>query len=428
MCETDCDKFPDTCVSQKLFMEIADSMVKKGLLDAGYKYLNIDDCWSEQKRDDNGYLHAHAVRFGGDQGMKKLGEYIHSKGLLFGLYTDIGTATCQRYPGLAEQDLTLGDTMKKDLEKFADFGFDALKVDGCNDELSRMREQYVALGNALKEVEKSEGKKILYSCSWPAYKKDHCENEEDIKVLQETCNLWRNYYDVFDDWHSIRTIIEHWAKPKGRLLVNAAGPGHWNDPDMLMVGNPGLTLSEQRTQFALWAILAAPLYLSADLRKIEPEALEIALNRDIIAVNQDKDGKQGYVIQNDKEGRRIWVRELSDSKNGHVRRAVLFENKNTFGNKIEMKIANFSTLVPPGTERIFPYRVENLYKRQRDHNHGIHKDGKPFKVRVDESSSEMYLFTFGLSDEEAQHISEVETQTGTIVYQETSVAVIHISH
>jgi alpha-N-acetylgalactosaminidase len=426
MCETDCEKFPDTCVSKKLFMQIADSMVEKGLREAGYKYLNIDDCWSEKERDENRELHAHAGRFGGDEGMKELGEYIHSKGLLFGLYTDIGTATCQEYPGLAELDLTLGDTMKRDLAKFAEFGFDALKVDGCNDKLSHMREQYVALGNALKEVEERTGRKILYSCSWPAYTKDHCENEHDIKQLQDTCNLWRNYIDVFDDWHSIRTIMEHWAKPKDHVLVTAAGPGHWNDPDMLMVGNAGVSLSEQRTQFALWAILAAPLYLSADLRTIEPEALEIALNRDIIAVNQDEDGKQGYVIFNEVEGpRRIWVRELSNSKNGHVRRAVLFENKHTFGNIIEMEIADFSTLVPPGTERIFPYLVENLYKRQLDPNHGVHKAGEPFKVRVDESSSEMYLFTFGLSDEEAQHISEVSTQTGTLVYQETSVVTIH---
>ena len=425
MCQTDCEKFPDTCVSKKLFEEMAEQMVTLRLREKGYKYLNIDDCWTSKTRDDQGNLHADKKRFGGDEGMKQLSAFIHERELLLGLYTDIGTHTCERYPGLAESDQTLGATMERDLAKFAEFGFDALKVDGCNIHPSLMRDHYVALGGALKKLEETTGRKILYSCSLPAYLDGHGNNEQDMKLLQDTCNLWRNYVDVFDDFHTFKTISNHWAQTKDHVMVRAAGPGHWNDPDMLMVGNPGLSLAEQRTQFALYAILAAPLYLSADLRTIEPEALEIALNSDIIQVNQDPLGKQGYVILDEEKGpRRIWMRELSDSEEGHVRRALLFENKHTYGNVVEMEITDVATLVPPGKAKIFPYRVKNLYKRDKDPNHGVHKAGEPFKVRVDESSSEMYLFTFGLSEEEAQQKSEVATATGDAIFETTTVVAI----
>eukprot|EP00747_Dinoflagellata_sp_TGD_P052867 gnl/TRDRNA2_/TRDRNA2_148137_c0_seq1.p2 gnl/TRDRNA2_/TRDRNA2_148137_c0~~gnl/TRDRNA2_/TRDRNA2_148137_c0_seq1.p2 ORF type:complete len:295 (-),score=49.53 gnl/TRDRNA2_/TRDRNA2_148137_c0_seq1:127-888(-) len=189
-----------------------------------------------------------------------------------------------------------------------------------------MARDYPALTSALNKT----GRPIVYSCSWPAYMPQHCEGAENcFGALQESCNLWRNYNDIMDSWQSVSTIINYWARNSSDAMTRAAGPGHWNDPDELMVGNNGLSVSEEQTQFAIWAITASPLIMSNDLRNIRNSSREILLNREVIAVNQDPLGKQGFVLSGKQRwgNTRVWVREL---QGGHA--AVVLENSNAFAN------------------------------------------------------------------------------------------------
>jgi hypothetical protein len=200
-------------VDAKLIRETADAMVakrpgfSKSLKDVGYVYVNIDDCWSLKERSATGDLVPDPVKFPkhedevpDDDGMKSVSKYLHDQGLFFGLYADIGSGTCQQFPGfgvkLEDGRIELRH-MEKDVAKFVEWEIDALKVDGCNAPISQMRELYSALSDEM--MAQTEGKRrILYSCSWPAYQRDHCENKEDMQTLIEKCNLWRNYGDIED--------------------------------------------------------------------------------------------------------------------------------------------------------------------------------------------------------------------------------------
>ena len=379
-CETDCSSFPSQCISQQLYMDMADKLVELGLSDLGYKYVNVDDCWSEKERVGD-ELFEDKARF--PNGMRWLSDYVHSKGLLFGMYTDIGTLTCGGYPGLAGH-------VKEDLAKFVvAWNIDSLKVDGCYAEVSEMKDLYSELSDAFERP-------VLYSCSWPAYQEDHCENEGDMTTLVDKCNLWRNYGDIQDSFSSVRGISDFFArKNDSDIIVKSAGPGHWNDPDMLVVGNPGLSISEQKTQFAIWAILAAPLYISADLRTIGEESLAILKNQEIIAINQDILGKQGYVLT-DSDSHRVWVRELSPGSEGQDRRAVLFENKSQIFGKIRFnfRVAQLGwvTRNDGGPVR---YSVRDVYRGKKDIfvKPETNEEEEVFTVDVDESSVEFFVFT-----------------------------------
>ena len=369
-CNTNCGDFPDSCISEKLYTDMADMLVKRGLDKLGYTYMNIDDCWSEKERAAAGQLREDPTRF--PKGMSWLSDYIHSKGLHFGMYTDIGTKTCGGYPGLG------GGYLKSDIALFALWKIDSLKVDGCYADISRMATDYAVLSDVLNATNRP----ILYSCSWPAYQTDHCENPKDMFVLQSNCNLWRNYDDIEDSWSSVKSIVQYWArKSSSDLMVNAAGPGHWNDPDMLLVGSPGLSLSEQRAQFAFWAIFAAPLYISADLRTISEESLAILSNEEVIGINQDALGKQGYVLS-DEGPYRIWVRPLTSG-----RMAVLFENKATIFEKIRFHF----WVTQLGWPRDCYYSVRDVHA----HTDVVTRQygGDVFVIDVDESSVEMFIFT-----------------------------------
>ena len=389
-CDTDCQHHPDICISKQLYQEIAEALVSTGLRDAGYVYLNIDDCWSEKTVDSNGYIMPDHIRFPPpegstepDGGIKELSKYVHDRKLKFGLYADIGTKTCQLDPGLAAADGSLGEQMLKAVEKFVEWEVDSLKVDGCNSNIAQMHTTYAQLGEALKQSKRP----ILYSCSWPAYVKGHLlNNRPELHILAETCNLWRNYGDIDDSEASVRSILEYWAQPKNSPLVQVAGPGHWNDPDMLNVGNPGLSISQQKAQFAIWAVIAAPLYISADIRNISDEALDILKNQKIIQVNQDPLGKQGYVVH-DKADRRIWVRELAD-RNGFITRAVVFENKRTAFNRIDFLLD--VNQISDGVQ-VRRFSVDNVYSED-DPKNGEY-EGHMFTVDVDESCVKMYIFT-----------------------------------
>jgi alpha-N-acetylgalactosaminidase len=369
-CNIDCAEFPNSCISEKLYMDMADMLVLHGLDKLGYTYVNVDDCWSTKARGAMGELKEDPIRF--PHGMKFLSEYIHSKNLHFGLYTDIGTMTCGGYPGLG------GGFLKSDVAQFLDWQIDSIKVDGCYADVGRMGILYAELSGALNATKRP----ILYSCSWPAYQGDHCENPQDMAMLKNHCNLWRNYGDIEDSWASVKSIVQFWSRTSfSDIMVSAAGPGHWNDPDMLLVGNPGLSISEQRAQFALWAILAAPLYISSDLRKISTDSLEILKNEEVIAINQDSSGQQGYVLSDDGPYR-VWIRHLSNE-----RIAVLFENKASIFEKIKFHF--FVTQL--GWARDCHYSVRDV------HAHSdvvVNQSGaNVFIVDVDESSVELFIFS-----------------------------------
>lgn len=375
-CQTDCSTFPNRCISEVLYTDMADKLVELGLAEVGYQYVNIDDCWSERVRSVDGGLREDPDRF--PSGMKALSDHIHSLGLKFGMYTDIGSKTCGGYPGLS------GGFLDSDIRQFVEWEIDALKVDGCYANVSDMSGLYSALGDVLN----STGRPILYSCSWPAYQTDHCENEADMETLKSKCNLWRNWDDIEDSWSSVRSIIEFWARKSSTdIMVASAGAGHWNDPDMLVVGNPGLSISEQRAQFAFWAIFAAPLYISADLRTIPPESLEILKNEEVVNINQDALGLQGFVLSSD-HNRRIWVRPLSASSDGYERVAILFENKSSiFGSvRFQFTVAQLGWTTNGGT-----YSVRDVHSRSdKVLNAPIIE---PFVVDVEESSVELFIFT-----------------------------------
>jgi hypothetical protein len=381
-CQTNCSQYPDTCISETLYLTQANLLVAGGYRDAGYQYVNIDDCWSEMHRV-NGKIVEDRSRF--PRGLKYLSRTFHSWGLKLGLYGDIGTNTCGGYPGYE-------GNFEIDAQTLAfDFEVDAIKVDACNANESNFNITYPAFGAALNRTKRP----IQYSCSWPNdyYEKRHHWEDPDYlnHGIKQSCNLWRNYFDVFDSWESISQIIDFWARSGPEdVMVRAAGPGHWNDADMLVVGNPGLSISEQQAQFAFWAIFAAPLMISADLRTIPGESREILLNTEIIAVNQDPLGRQGWCADKNGPGNtRVWVRELEPSTKelsapgDSDSWAILLENHNTIFNK---KTITFDPQkhVPNGASWAF-FSVRDLVANK---DLGVFKD--QFTVTVDESSIAMF--------------------------------------
>ncbi|KAJ7384508.1 hypothetical protein OS493_021137 [Desmophyllum pertusum] len=293
-CNTDCTHDPENCIGERLITEMADRMAEDGFRDAGYEYVSIDDCWMSHNRTSDGQLQPDPARF--PNGMKALAEYIHSKGLKFGIYADYGTKTCAGYPGTI-------DHIQQDMDTFAAWGVDYLKLDGCNSDPATMDTGYPMVTKALNKT----GRPIVFSCSWPAYQTHH--RTPNYAWIAENCNLWRNFDDIGDSWQSVTTIIK-WYGDHQDEMIPVAGPGNWNDPDMLIVGDFGLSFEESKAQFAIWSIMASPLIMSTDLRKISPWAKEILQNSEVIAVNQDKLGKMGRRVLDG--GTEIWARPLVD--------------------------------------------------------------------------------------------------------------------
>jgi alpha-galactosidase len=255
---------------------IADLFVTRGLKDAGYQYVNIDDCWALPARDPvTGRLVPDPARF--PNGIKALADYVHAKGLKFGIYTSAGTKTCNvaGFPGgLGHEDT--------DAATFAEWGVDYLKYDNCNNQGVPALQRYPRMRDALQAT----GRPIVYSITeWGQNKP--WEWGADVG------HLWRTTGDIGDSFASMLNIVKQNAP-----LDQFAGPGHWNDPDMLEIGNGGMTDTEYRSHFSLWAIMAAPLLIGSDLRKVSPATFDILLNRAVIAVDQDPLGRQGHVLSN----------------------------------------------------------------------------------------------------------------------------------
>lgn len=310
-CRTDCSTDPTTCVGEINYMQQADALVSGGFRAVGYKTISIDDCWEQKvpERDSQGRLQPDPTRF--PHGFKYLADYMHSKNVSFGIYSDMGTYTCGGYPGSENHE-------QIDAETFAAWGVDYLKLDGCNNHApDDFAVGYPKMGMALQ----GSGRDIVYSCSWPAYLGGNESAKPFDAMIAAGCNLWRNWNDIQGNWDSVSSIIDHWGD-FGPILQQTSGPngkygGHWHDPDMLLDGEhelgglPGITLEEGKTQFGMWSLLAAPLIMGNDLRNVSDAAKAVLLNEEVIAIDQDPLGMMGLRIT-PKNSTEVWARNLSN--------------------------------------------------------------------------------------------------------------------
>ncbi len=299
-------------VNEKLIRETADAMVASGMKEAGYEYVNIDDCW-HGKRDDLGFIQPDPERF--PSGMKALADYIHSKGLKLGIYSDAGWKTCGGRPGSRGYEF-------QDALTYAKWGVDYLKYDWCNTEALNAEGAYLTMRDALYAT----GRPIVFSmCEWGSNK----PWEWGSKVG----HLWRTTGDVYNCFDCVKDhgtwkswgVMQILDMQKG--LRQYAGPGHWNDPDMLEVGN-GMSVNEDRAHFSMWCMLAAPLISGNDLRTMSDETRRILTNHEVIAVDQDGLGIQGFQYSA-KDGVEIWFKPLS---NGDWAMVIL--NRSTEGRRV----------------------------------------------------------------------------------------------
>ncbi|HEX8724211.1 MAG TPA: glycoside hydrolase family 27 protein [Gemmatimonadaceae bacterium] len=286
-------------VSDSLIRGMADAIVASGMRDAGYQYITIDDCW-QVSRDADGTIVADPARF--PHGIKALADYVHGKGLKFGIYTDAGRFTCQHRPGSYGHEV-------QDAKTYAAWGVDYVKVDWCNAEGIDAPAQYAKIRDALLHA----GRPIVFSiCEWGS--------NRPWEWADTTGNLWRTTGDIWDSYQSmvanVDLSMQYW---------HAAGPGHWNDPDMLEVGNGGMTPDEYRAHFSLWAVMAAPLIAGNDVRAMVDTTSRqaritrsILLNREVIAVDQDSLGVQGMVVQDYPPELQVWVKPLADGSKAVV--------------------------------------------------------------------------------------------------------------
>jgi alpha-galactosidase len=279
-------------VSEKLVREIGEAMVKSGMRDAGYRYVVIDDCW-QVARDSDGALVADKERFPG--GMKALADHVHGLGLKFGLYTDAGRKTCEGRPGSYEHEAI-------DARSFAAWGVDYTKVDWCHAEGLDAPTQFAKFRDALAAA----GRPIVFSiCEWGA--------NQPWRWAPDVGHLWRTTGDIGDSWSSMLGILDQTAQHG-----SAQAPGGFNDPDMLEVGNGGMTDEEYRAHFSLWAVLAAPLIAGNDVRNMSEVTRAILTNREVIAVDQDPLGMQGTLVASNPPELQVWTKPLADGSKAVV--------------------------------------------------------------------------------------------------------------
>jgi alpha-galactosidase len=283
-------------VDEDMIRQMADAMVSSGMKDAGYTYINIDDCWHGE-RDSLGFIHPDEKRF--PSGMKALADYLHSKGLKLGIYSDAGSQTCGGRPGSRGYEF-------QDAKTYAEWGIDYLKYDWCNTDGLKAEGAYKTITAALRKA----GRPIVLSiCEWG--------NDKPWTWGQTVGHLWRTTGDIYDCFDCIKDhgnwkawgVMQILDRQEG--LRKYAGPGHWNDPDMMEVGNGGLNVNQSRAHFSIWAMLAAPLIAGNDLRTMKAETKEILTNKDVIAINQDSLGVQGFKYDS-RDSVEIWIKPLKN--------------------------------------------------------------------------------------------------------------------
>ena len=264
-------------INEQLIFDTADKMVETGLLELGYEYLVIDDCWSLKERDENGRMVADPEKF--PHGIKAVADYVHSKGLKFGMYSCAGNLTCAGYPGSFEHEFV-------DAKTFAEWGVDFLKYDYCyHSNIIHGKYLYRRMGLALKNC----GRDILFSaCSWGT--------DNTAEWMRETgANMWRSTGDIFDTWESVKNLTE-----QQDTILPYGGAGCFNDMDMLIVGMygkgnvglEGLNDTQYKTHFSIWAMFGSPLMIGCDIRNMNKATLDILSNKELIKINQDADCRQ----------------------------------------------------------------------------------------------------------------------------------------
>jgi alpha-galactosidase len=280
-------------VNETLIKEAADAMVASGMKDAGYQYIVIDDCW-HGARDHLGFIQPDPTRF--PSGMKAAADYVHSKGLKFGIYSDAGAKTCGGRPGSRGREY-------QDALAYAQWGVDYLKYDWCNTDGLKAEGAYTTMRDALFAT----GRPIVLSlCEWG--------NNKPWEWAKGVGHLWRTTGDIYNCFDCVKDhgTWKSWGVLQildmQKDLRTHAGPDHWNDPDMMEVGN-GMSTNEDRAHFSMWAMLAAPLIAGNDLRKLTPETRTILTNKEVIAVNQDPLGIQGFKYAT-RENLEIWFKPL----------------------------------------------------------------------------------------------------------------------
>ncbi|OLF14978.1 glycoside hydrolase family 27 protein [Actinophytocola xanthii] len=294
-------------ITEAQVRQAADAMVSSGMRDAGYQYVVVDDCWFDPNRDAQGNLRAHPTKF--PSGMKALGDYLHARGLKFGIYQAPLEKTCAQgggtFPGATG---SLGHEYQ-DARTFASWGVDYLKYDWCSG--SGTRDEQIARFSIMRDALRSTGRPIVYSINSNSF---HAPTGDKYD-WGDVADLWRTTEDLLDIWQSnsvnsypmgVTNVLDVTAP-----LAAQTGPGNWNDPDMLVAGRPGLTLTESRSHFALWALMAAPLMAGNDLRTMSPEISALLRNQRLIAVNQDRLGIGGRRVRDD-GNTEVFAKPLSD--------------------------------------------------------------------------------------------------------------------
>jgi alpha-galactosidase len=337
-----------TNISEELVKGIADVMVSSGMKNAGYSYIVLDDGWMTMERDrKTGDLVADPKKF--PHGMKALADYVHSKGLKFGLYNCAGTKTCAGYPGTRGYEY-------QDARLYASWDVDYLKFDWCNTDGINAKEAYATMSKALKAA----GRPIVFSlCEWGT--------NQPWRWAAPVGHLWRTTGDISNLFDG---VLDHgsWQQQGIMRIVDAqdtirqyAGPGHWNDPDMLEVGN-GLSEAENRTHFSMWCMLASPLIAGNDMRKMNESTRNTLTNKEVIAVNQDALGI-GALKYSDKDSLQIWFKPLSNDG-----WAVCFLNRSSQAKQIEFnwqaEIVNDSLSKREVNAKTSTYKLRDLWLKK----------------------------------------------------------------
>ncbi|EGN56390.1 Alpha-galactosidase [Hallella multisaccharivorax DSM 17128] len=337
-------------IDEEKIVGIIDAVVSSGLKDAGYVYVNIDDCW-HGKRDANGFITVNEQRF--PHGMKWLADYAHAKGLKLGIYSCAGYQTCAGLPGSYGHEY-------QDALQYARWGIDFLKEDWCNTPDLNPKAAYQLMSDALRTA----GRPIYFNlCEWGRNQPWHW--------ARDMAHSWRTTGDIGVGFAELIKHYEEGAWRPNTVMKNLeltdtlrqyAGPGHWNDPDMLEVGN-GMTQSEDRAHFTMWCMLAAPLVLGNDIRTMSDATKGIVLNKDMIAIDQDKLGVQGLHFC-DTQGLALWFKPLANgdwaftilnATKNDVRFGLNWQEFNLTDSQVSKKSTNFNTTV---------YRVYNLWSHK----------------------------------------------------------------
>jgi alpha-galactosidase len=323
----------ETRISEQLIRDMAEAMLSRGMKEAGYNYIVIDDGWEAMQRDSLGRLIPDPERFPG--GMRALGDFLHNKGFKFGIHNCAGTRTCSGFPGGRGHEF-------EDARAYASWGVDYLKYDWCSHGTANAEETYKTMRDGLYAA----GRPVVFSlCEWG--------NNKPWLWAGDVGHLWRTTGDVTDCYDCQAVYSVGWKQILDVQvgLEKYAGPDHWNDPDMLEVGNPGLSLAESRAQFSMWCMLAAPLMAGNDVRNMSEAIRRILTNREVIALDQDPLGKQGVQFMTH-PGKEIWAKECSNGEWG-----VCFLN--TGENPLKLRI-NWSHLAFLKGD----YRIRDLWQKK----------------------------------------------------------------